>query len=117
MATAVVEIGSEQVSEPSGRRFISVTVKCSECDYATYTGGDPDRDWSHLIDGHLAQHEPDRALDIEVDWEPSASCSVCEDGGDVVYEDDGLMCRDCRTHWDIDGKSGYRAETEAATNG
>lgn len=115
MATAVVEIGEEQVSEPSGRRFISVTVKCSEGDYATYAGGDPDRDWSHLIDDHLAQHDPGRALDIEVDWEPSARCSVCEDGGDIHQEDDGLTCRDCGTRWDIDGCHGERV-TEA-TNG
>lgn len=91
--------------------YMPVRVECSECAYKTYTGGSPDRDWNHLIDGHLAQHEPGRAVDIEVDWEPSARCSVCEDGGDIHQEGDGLTCRDCGTTWSIDGTNGERDET------
>lgn len=60
---------------------------------------------------HEAQHGPGRALDISVDWEVSALCSVCEDGiGDVQLEDDGVNCQDCGTYWSIDGTNGHRDE-------
>lgn len=106
-ATAKVTLGETTHSEHLGR-FVSVKVECSECDYKAWTGGSPNRDWTRLIDGHLAQHRPGRAVDIEVDWEPSAWCSVCEDGGDIHQEGDGLTCRDCGTTWSIDGTYGER---------
>lgn len=107
-AEAVIEIG--KVFEGHSRRYAGVKASCSACGYTTYTGGDPDRDWSHILDSHLAQHQPGRALDIEVDWTPSALCSVCEDGiGDIHAEDDGLICRECGTQWDIDGTGGERS--------
>lgn len=110
MATATITIGETKYSEHIGR-FASITRACSDCDFKTWTGGNPDRDWSHLIDDHLRQHEPGRALDIDVDWTPSARCSVCEDGiGTVVQDDDGLACRECGTRWDIEGKYGERDE-------
>lgn len=60
---------------------------------------------------HEAQHGPGRALDITVEWEVSALCSVCEDGvGDVQQEGDELICQDCGTCWFIDGTGGYRCE-------
>lgn len=108
MAEAIITIGETGYSEHVGR-FVSVKAECTECDYRTWTGGNPDRDWSGIIDDHLAQHRPGRALDIEVDWEPSARCSVCKDGiGDILQEDDGLTCRECGTYWSIDGTGGYR---------
>lgn len=67
------------------------------------------------IRDHQDQHRPDRAFDIEVDWEVSASCSVCEgEVGNVVQEDDGVMCRECGTYWSIDGTGGYRDEERRA---
>lgn len=60
---------------------------------------------------HQEQHRPGRALDIEVDWEPSATCSVCPDGGDIHQDSsDTLECRQCGTVWDIDGSGGERYE-------
>lgn len=109
-ATATVTIGETKHSE-LGKQYASATVRCSDCDYAACTGGHPDFDWSHLIDDHLEQHNPGRAVDIDVDWEPVASCSVCPNGmGDIYQEDDGLRCRDCGTTWDINGRRGERDE-------
>lgn len=109
MANAKVTIGESTYNDHIGH-FASVTAECSDCDYKEWTGGNPRRDWSHMIDHHLAQHEPGRALDIDVDWEPSASCSVCTHGGDVQQDGDGLVCQDCGTTWNIDGTFGYRTE-------
>ena len=106
MAEAIIEITHQEES----RAWVSVKASCPLCAHAAYTGGRPDRDWSHILDSHLAQHQPGRALDIEVDWTPSAVCSVCEDGiGDIHAEDEGLTCRDCGTRWDINGTGGERA--------
>ncbi len=97
--------------------WVSVKASCPLCTHVVFTGGRPGFDWSHILDRHLAQHQPGRARDIEVAWEPSAWCSVCEDGiGDIHHEDDGLVCRNCGTRWDINGTGGeidpYR-ESEA----
>lgn len=86
VASATITIGETRYSEHLGF-FASITGQCSDCDYTTWTSGNPDRDWSHLIDGHLSQHDPDRALDIEVDWGPSARCSVCDDGDATQFAD------------------------------
>jgi hypothetical protein len=41
--------------------------------------------------------------------EPSALCSVCDDGGDINQVDgETLQCRDCGTTWAIDGTNGER---------
>ena len=66
------------------------------------------REWPRdgVNEGRLI-NGPGRALDIEVDWEPSACCSVCADGvGDITQEDDGLRCHGCGTTWDMDGTGG-----------
>ncbi|MBG6085834.1 hypothetical protein [Zhihengliuella flava] len=45
--------------------------------------------------------------DINVDWEPSAWCPICEDGGDMaVIDTEALECTDCGTTWSIDGRHG-----------
>lgn len=112
-AHAVIEV-SEPHDTPWGLT-VSVVARCSECKAVTFTGGKPDRDWSGLLDDHLRQHAPGRALDIEVDWEPTGYCSVCEDGiGDIGRDADGegLICKDCGTTWDIEGRSGERVEDQ-----
>lgn len=99
----------------SGSGWTAVRAECTECRYVMFTGVpdgvDPDRKW--LAD-HLAQHEEGRALDIEVDWKPSALCSVCDDGvGDIeAWEDEQVRCRECGTRWDYDGRNGTREETD-----
>lgn len=91
-------------------------VKCGAegCFWAAYGTIKPERyDWA--IRDHRAQYEPGRAPDIEVDWEPSAWCSVCDDSiGDVVVDSDGegLVCKACRTRWSITGDSGKTAEAD-----
>ena len=110
MATATITITDMEPSDIFGPQ-VSVIASCSDCDFKLWTGGSPDRDWSHVADDHLRQHDPDRAVDIEVDWEPVAYCSVCGNGlGDIHQEDDGLRCRDCGTTWDINGRNGERGE-------
>lgn len=49
--------------------------------------------------------------DIAVDWEVVAYCPVCEDEiGDIHVGDDAtLVCRECGTAWDIDGRHGERS--------
>jgi ribosomal protein L37AE/L43A len=90
--------------------WVSVTVECSECGYAIYSGATQSRAaaMGPWIPDHIAQHAPGRALDIEVVWEPSACCSVCEDGiGDVREESSEVLeCRDCGTTWNYDGTMG-----------
>lgn len=91
--------------------LVWLTVKCGQCSHTTFTSRlrqfMPTA--SDILHDHLAQHGPGRALDIEVDWEPSANCSVCPDGiGMIKFNDDGegLACTECGTEWDMDGKDG-----------
>lgn len=80
-----------------------------DCDWWTIATDSPTAE--QALAKHEAQHGPGRALDIIVDWEVSALCSVCEDGiGDVQLEDDGVTCQDCGTYWSIDGTDGHRQE-------
>lgn len=103
MTTSTLEQKPSE-GDPAG---FSIIDRCDECPYTAYT-------WSRvklkgsIIKEHLAQHEPGRAVDIEVNWEPSAFCSVCEDGiGDIKTNDsESLRCDDCDTTWDIDGRNG-----------
>jgi hypothetical protein len=69
---------------------------------------------AHFTRLHTVQYEPGRAPDIEVDWDPSANCSVCEDLGEVKADPDGegLFCVQCKTRWGMDGEHGERAEAE-----
>lgn len=94
-------------------KWVSLKVKCGQCSHTTFTSRlrqfMPSA--SDILFEHLKQHEPGRAVDIEVDWEPSACCSVCDDGiGDIRQEDEGVTCLDCGTTWDLDGKGGERRE-------
>ncbi len=107
------EIVTTTESPIGGRSWTNVKAECSECGHMEFTGiwtekFDRRRSW---IAGHLAQHEPGRALDIAVDWEPLANCSVCADGiGDIEQEDEGLVCQECGTSWNLDGTGGTRDE-------
>ena len=67
---------------------------------------------SPLIPGERAVYrQHSRATDIDVEWELSARCSVCPNRvGDVQREGDGLVCQDCGTRWNIDGRNGERAK-------
>ncbi len=111
--TSLIEIGEE---DKDFLGFHPAVIRCSEKDYTVFTSyrstyGDPQGYADRVLRDHLEQHKPGRAMDIEVSWEPSACCSVCEDSiGNVVQEDDGLTCRDCGTTWDIDGEQGERME-------
>ena len=94
-----------------GRRFIEAI--CSECHYSVVTSGPSDVDGfvvgEQIIRNHLKTHAPWRAPDIEIDWVLQASCSICEDGGNVELEGpDALACSTCGTMWDIDGTCGER---------
>lgn len=105
------EIVTTAESRTGSRSWTSVRAECSACGYMEFTSiwteeFDRDRSW---IAGHLAQHEPGRALDIEVDWELVAYCSICDDGiGNVKHEGDNLLCHECGTSWDLDGTGGER---------
>lgn len=97
----------------TGLRLLTLECQVEGCTHLEYTGvrGDLDKFLVRSLRGHQEQHKPGRALDIAVDWEVSALCSVCEDGvGDIVREDEGVTCRECGTSWDLDGTDGRRDE-------
>ena len=107
-ATEIVHI-----SEVDTRGFVSVRIECSDCRFTTYVGArlEVARRRKSWIKDHTDQHKPGRAIDIEVDWEPSARCSVCEDEiGNIVQRDEGLVCDECGATWDLDGKGGEIAD-------
>src|SRR5699024_2759876 len=90
--------------------WMPCTIKCAEGCYTAFTQyresyGDPQEYATRVIRDNLRQHEPGRALDIEVSWKPSAFCNVCADGlGDINWSDiETLECRECETTWNIDG--------------
>lgn len=105
-----VTVDIKNLPDHLGSEWVSVSVTCDECGYSAYSAGPKSAKWDRLIDNHLNQHAPARALDIDVWWEVSAECSVCEDGGDIVQEGDGLTCQKCGACWDIDGTGGIRDE-------
>lgn len=88
------------------------TVKCGHCDHVVFGGRAADAPLpsaNDVLADHLEQHRPGRALDVTVDWEPSALCSVCEDGIGMIEEQDGmLVCTECGTTWELDGTNGER---------
>lgn len=114
-ATGIVTILNETGPRDGRTPGRSIKVECSVpgCRYCAYT-------WvpatfandESIIGRHLSQHAPDRALDIEVQWQVLAECSVCDDyeANVEVGGDGGLVCTVCGTTWDIDGKGGYRDE-------
>lgn len=89
-------------------------ARCGQCSYAAFgsasNGKRPTAE--SVLQDHLDQHKPGRAVDIEVAWELSACCSVCEDGiGSITLSDsESLRCRDCGTVWSLDGTGGERSE-------
>lgn len=114
-ATAVIELRGEV----DDLGWQPCTIRCSAGCYTAYTAykksyGDPQEYATRVIYDHLRQHKPGRALDIEVSWEPSALCNVCEDDiGDIYWPYSGtLECRQCETTWDIDGTGGERKAEE-----
>lgn len=95
----------------------------AECDYSIYVyplrrlSAERSAEYWDVVwhSTHARQYEPGNAPDIAVDWEVSACCSVCPDGiGDVVTDSDGdgVECKECGTHWNIDGTLGERAEED-----
>ena len=93
------------------RRFIEAV--CSECHYTVATSRPADVDGfvvgEQIIRDHLETHAPWRAPDIEIDWVLQASCSICEDGGNVKQECSSvIVCYTCGTRWGIDGTYGER---------
>lgn len=98
-----------------------VQAKCSECGATfhfaraiiNYPTEKLMEDAAPSIGGlqdHADQHKPGRALDIYVEYELVAQCSVCEDGGNVRIEDGELLCDQCGTTWSTDGTMGERNE-------
>lgn len=104
MSNATMEV------KPSVDGWVTLVVRCKLCSHVEFTGRRRDvvPTADEVLADHLAQHEPGRALDIEVDWEPSANCSVCPDGiGTIKHSDDGgITCTECGTEWDLDGGGG-----------
>lgn len=103
----------EFVMSPAPRGY-SYEIRCRKCSATTFTWSHTATSPAYLFDWHLKQHKPGRALDIEVDWEPSACCSVCPDGiGSIRWDNEsgeGLICIECRTTWDNEGRSGELRE-------
>lgn len=109
-AHEIVTLGEPREHAESPHLWVAVKIECSECDHVEFTGvpeHEAEARTSWIAD-HIAQHAPGRALDIEVDWEPSACCSVCEGGiGDIrQVSSEGLECIECGTAWDNDGTMG-----------
>lgn len=102
--TATMEV------QNSNHGWTALKVQCNHCSYVTFTARrfDAMPTANEILEDHLSQHGPGRALDIEVDWEPSANCSVCPDGiGTIKVSDDGgITCTECGTEWGLDGKGG-----------
>lgn len=100
-----------------------IEFRCTGCRHVTFTMTREDTaDVILQMDANQAhdprQHDPDRAPDIEVDFELVADCSICEDGGTIELIDaaESLECSDCKTTWSIDldhsttATDGQRAE-------
>lgn len=103
------DIFTTAISDPDQNGWVSIRVACALCGHTTWTGHKKSlapQVAASIKRTHLAQHAPGRALDIVVDWEPSADCSVCENGGNITQTGDGLECGDCGTTWDINGEYG-----------
>lgn len=102
-------------------RYWSVKGACKECGNKVFTAIPYSEKFApsvkavrermeHSFRDHQEQHKPGRALDIEVEYELVARCSVCKDGGNIYVEDDVLLCDQCGTSWDMDGTMGKRNE-------
>lgn len=107
-ADATLELLNEGAND-----WVPLKVSCNMCPYVTFTARKAGAILSanEILKEHLEQHAPGRALDIAVDWEPSARCSVCESGGDIVMNDvETLICNECDTTWTLDGTDGERSE-------
>lgn len=93
-------------------RAIAFACRADGCEYDEITAAPVDVPLEKVLvlrSDHQKQHHPDRAFDIEVQWNISALCSVCPDGiGKVTLEDEGIACQECGTYWSIDGTGGYR---------
>lgn len=96
-------------------RFEQITVTCSECPYAWHyvrEVGEVEPANGYIF-RHRYQHEPDRALDVVVDWTPHAQCSVCADNGNIEWGErrKTIRCQNCGTTWKLDGTDGRRRES------
>lgn len=112
----MAEAEIEYRDSPHYTDIVSFTASCGMCDYVEFGAMNRKRlrpTASEVLADHLKQHEPGRALDIEVDWEPSGICPVCDDGiGMIGWDEDGegVKCKDCGTTWDLDGTNGERSD-------
>lgn len=100
-------------------RIERVSCSAEGCKWAYWVGtGFENTEESHArsIKDHADQFEPGRAVDIDVDYEVNAYCSVCPRGEgsisivatDGTRQPDSLQCEHCGTGWDVDGKNGMR---------
>lgn len=95
---------------PSSQAPRSASCSAPSCHFHVWGGAQTEAFYRGLFKDHADQYEPHRAPDIEVDWEISASCSVCEDSGSIRVDDDGesVRCSDCGTTWSMIGEQGER---------
>lgn len=107
-------IETTRTVDPDGQSIVAHCL-ADGCGYTIYTWSRTTIDPETFGLGHQNQHRPGRALDIEVDGEPSAHCSVCPDGiGDIRTGDDsGIECTECGTWWEHDGTGGPLREDNA----
>lgn len=102
------------ITERASGRGRSVVAACDTCRWTTFGWLPGNTHTDHLTRDHADQHKPGRALDIEVEWDILADCSVCDDDGNVSVDDEGgLTCESCGTHWTIEGRRGTRDEDSA----
>jgi|SRR5699024_6537916 len=99
--------GVEVVSRAGDGRALG--ARCILCGQVTFAGPCSDAALVTVMSTHLNQHAPGRAVDLsDLSWEVSATCPVCEDGGRIEAVPDGvLVCADCGSTWDFEGRNGW----------
>ncbi|NWN87021.1 MAG: hypothetical protein HLX51_00540 [Micrococcaceae bacterium] len=94
--------------------MISVASWCSACGTAVFTAL-PSK-YAHVRRGfmqdHIDQHAPGRAIDLDVQWQLYAQCTVCDDGEIINEDSETLCCKQCDTTWSIDGTYGELVDDE-----
>lgn len=96
-----------------GAEFTNVTCNAPGCRYrCRYMVSTVSRDDFPAIfhRAHGNEYDPGRAPSIEVDWEPSGSCSTCGRGDIETGDDDTVQCDFCGSYWSHDGSGGTEDE-------